>query len=126
MEHTYKMEKNAFSLLDNYFYSFDETNKDGEIIQCEITKITNDGRKSNLINIWYEKGWIKKPLNDYWSIEVYATDKKGFCWGRYNPQILPGTTKLNFKWILEATEENKAKILEEIERRAFKGGKKNV
>lgn len=52
MKHTYKVEKDAFSLLDNYFYSFDETNKDGEIIQCEITKITNDGRKAYDKIIW--------------------------------------------------------------------------
>lgn len=123
MKHTYKVEKNAFSLLDNYFYSFDEANEKGELIQFEITKITNDGRKSNLINTWYKKGWINAPLKNYWSVQTYITDKKGNCLERYNPQILPGTTKLNFKWILEATEENKEKILEEIERRAFKGGK---
>lgn len=122
MKHTYKMEKDAFSLLDNYFYSFDEANEKGELIQFEITKITNDGSKYNLINIWYKKGLIKKPLKDYWSVQTYVTDKKGNCLERYNPQILPGTTKLNFKWILEATEENKQEIIEEIERRAYQYG----
>lgn len=56
MKHTYKVEKDAFSLLDNYFYSFDEANEKGELIQFEITKITSNGRKNNLINTWYKKG----------------------------------------------------------------------
>ena len=94
------------------------------MIQAELMKIENDGSKSNLINTWYNKGWIKKPLKDYWSIEVYATDNEGLCWGRYNPQILPGGTKINFDYIMEATDKNKEYLLREIEKRAFKGGKK--
>lgn len=121
MEHTYNVER-LVANATRLFYTFDEKNEKGELIQFELMKMENDGSKYNLINVWHKKGWIK-PLNDYWSVQTYVTDKKGNCLERYNPQILPCGTKLNFKWILEATEENKEKILEEIERRAFKGGK---
>ena len=50
---------------------------------------------------------------------VYAYDKEGNCYGRYNPQILPHGTKINFDWILEATEENKERILNEIIKRTY-------
>lgn len=122
MKHTYKVEKNAFSIMDNYFYSFDKPNEKGEIIQCELTREENDGSKHNLLNVWYKKGLIKEPLKSYWSVKTYVVDKKGNCWGKYNPQILPGNSKISFKWVLEATEENKQKILEEIELMAYQYG----
>ena len=53
------------------------------------------------------------------SISVYVTDKDGNCYGRYNPHELPKSHKINFDWVLEGTEENRIKILEEIEILAF-------
>lgn len=69
-----------------------------------------------------KKGFIKERLKSYWHVTVYAYDKKGACCGRYNPQILPGGIKINFDWVLEATEENKERILNEIIKRAYAGG----
>lgn len=83
------------------FYRFNDRNSKGERIEVEFVKVEND-YKEHLINVWY---------------------KKGACWGRYNPQILPGGTKINFDWVLEATEENKERILHEIIKRAYGGTK---
>lgn len=93
------------------FYHFNDRNSKGERIEVEFTKIEND--------YWYKKGFIKEPLENYWNVMVYAYDKEGNCYGRYNPQILPHGTKINFDWILEATEENKDLILHEIIKRTY-------
>ena len=45
-------------------------------------------------------------------------DKEGNCCVKYNPQISSGT-KINFDWILEATKENKERILNEIIKRTY-------
>lgn len=88
------------------------------MIEIEFVKIEND-YKGHFINLWYKKGFIKEPLENYWNVIVYAYDKEGNCYGRYNPQILPHGTKINFDWILEATEENKKRILHEIIKRTY-------
>ena len=49
-------------------------------------------------------------------LKTYATDNHLNTYGRYNPQ-LDGFT-INPAWKLDATEENKELILNEIERRA--------
>lgn len=97
------------------FYHFNDRNSKGERIEVEFTKIY----KGHFINLWYKKGFIKEPLENYWNIMVYVYDKEGNCYGRYNPQILPHGTKINFDWILETTEENKKRILHEIIKRTY-------
>lgn len=106
------------------FCCFNDRNSKGERIEVEFVKVEND-YKEHLINVWYKKGFIKERLKSYWHVTVYAYDEKGACWGRYNPQILPGGTKINFDWVLEATEENKESILHEIIKRAYAGGTKH-
>lgn len=100
------------------FYHFNDRNSKGERIEVEFTKVEND-YKGHFINLWYKKGFIKEPLENYWNVMVYAYDKEGNCYGRYNPQVLPHGTKINFDWILEATEENKKRILHEIIKRTY-------
>lgn len=95
-------------------YHFNDRNSKGERIEVEFTKI-----EGHFINLWYKKGFIKEPLENYWNIMVYVYDKEGNCYGRYNPQILPHGTKINFDWVLEATEENKDLILHEIIKRTY-------
>lgn len=99
-------------------YCFNDKNPKGERIEVEFVKIENDN-KGHLINLWYKKGFIKEQLENYWNVTVYAYDKEGNCCGKYNPQILPHGTKINFDWILEATEENKDLILHEIIKRTY-------
>lgn len=100
------------------FYCFNDRNSKDERIQVEFVKIEND-HKGHFINIWYERGLIKEKFKNYWNVIVYSYDKEGNCYGRYNPQILPHGTKINFDWVLEATEENKECILHEIIKRAY-------
>ena len=99
------------------FYHFNDRNSKGERVEIEFTKVENDNNR-HLINIWYEKGFIKEQLESYWQVTVYAYDKEGNCYGKYNPQILYGT-KINFDWILKATKENKERILNEIIKRTY-------
>lgn len=107
------------------FYCFNDRNYKCERIEIEFEEVEND-HKGHLLNVWYEKGLIKEQLKNYWIVTVYAYDKEGACWGRYNPQILQGGTKINFEWVLEATEENKERILHEVIKRAYDGKIENI
>lgn len=98
------------------FYYFNDRNHKDEKIEVEFVKIENN---HNLINIWYKKCFIKEQLESYWHVTVYVYDKEGNCYGKYNPQILPHGTGINFDWILEATKENKERILNEIIKRTY-------
>ena len=56
----------------------------------------------------------------YRELNIFEGENKdGNCYGRYNPQELPKSHKINFDWVLYGSEENRIKILEEIERLAF-------
>ena len=96
---------------------FEGENKNGERIDVELSRIRAES--SSIMDNWVKNGYIPKALPTWWSIDVYVTDKDGNCYGRYNPQELPKSHKINFDWVLAGTEENRIKILEEIERLAF-------
>ena len=66
--------------------------------------------------MWKRKGFIDKEPETWWGVQTYVTDRQGRCSGKYNPTTKDG--KLNFEWLLEATEENRQKIIDEIYRRA--------
>ena len=68
------------------FYHFNDRNSKSERIEVEFTKIENV-YKGHFINLWYKKGFIKEPLENYWNVIVYAYDKEGNCDGRYKPQV---------------------------------------
>lgn len=112
--HEYTIEKMTKT---REFYHFNDRNSKGERIEIEFTKIENDHKK-HLINMWYKNGFIKEKLKSYWHVAVYVYDKEGNCCGKYNPQISSGT-KINFDWIIEATKENKERILNEIIKRTY-------
>ena len=107
-------EKHSFE--NHLWYSF--MNTIGENVVIEITKTTHGLKsKRDLMRIWHKHGWMSERLSTHWSVNVYVTDIVGDCWGRYNPQVTKDH-KINFDWILEATEENKIKILNEVYRLA--------
>ena len=111
------------------FYTFDRPCDLGGALIVELTRCFPD----SLMHLWRMHGYIDHDLDDYWFVKTYAYDAEGCCFGRYNPQlrmevqynkydpdkatVLP---KMNFEWVLAATEENKIRILEEICRRAYK------
>ena len=81
--------------------------------------------------LWKKHKFIDQILKSWWSVDVCVTDSEGYSWIRYNPQIKPyqeidskgnvvqNRNVINFEWMLEATEENRDKIIAEIEKRAF-------
>lgn len=96
-------------------YTFHELNKKGEKI---IVELGNCDGNSSIAKIWKNKKWIDKNLTSWINIEVYATDKKGQCLSKYNPQLTK-EHEINFKWILEDTKSNRCRILTEITKLAF-------
>lgn len=101
-------------------YSFKKNCKSGGKLIVDVCKCEPDNTHANsLPNLWKNHGYMDHVLPNYWSLDVFAYDKKGNCWGRYNPQIIPKTNKINFDWMMEATEENLNKLLEEVCRLAF-------
>ena len=101
------------------FIQFTEPNDKGETIAADLVKVVFDlSDPRALPNLWKKAGYINEPLADYWSVETYATDADGNCYGRYNPQTIPGENKINFAWILAATKENFDKIINEVYRLA--------
>lgn len=106
-----------------WYVTFEERNAKDEEILVEFSRCTNPGGKNSLPYLWKKNGFINRILENWWGVQVYVTDSDGKCRGAYDP-----TSKLsedgkrmviNFGWMLEATEENAKKILEEIERQAF-------
>ena len=117
-------------IAESYLITFNEKNKRNELIQVEMNKHEVTDSKYELMYLWVKNGYLQSPLESYWNVKVYATDDKDNCREKYNPCIkreigrdAKGNITLNhfvvnFDWLLEATEENKQKILREINRRA--------
>ena len=106
------------------FYDFEERNKKGEKITVEISKtFVDDLSKSSLPYLWLKKGYTKKLFTNYLVCEVYAEDKKGNCYDRYNPTTKLSDDKkrmvIDFEWMLEVSDENIKKILDKVYQLAF-------
>lgn len=106
-----------------WYVEFKERNQLGEKILVEFSYCENSGSAHSLPNMWYKNGHIDKVLDNYWGINVFATAENNLCRGRYNPQEKKSEDGkrlvIDFDWMLEATEENAAKLLKEVEKRAF-------
>ena len=117
----YKVEEMAKDT--RWFVTFEERNKKGEEIVIEFSRCTNPGGKNSLPYLWKKNGFINRILENWWSVQVYVTDKDDRCRGAYDPTgKLSDDGKrivINFEWMLEATEENAKKLFEEIKKRAF-------
>ena len=111
-----------------YSYKFEGTNSLGETLEVDIAKCTDPGGKKSLPALWYKAGYASKRLLTWWSVTTYVTSPDGCCRRDYNPQtifkekmhnnrIIGCQPCINFEWLLEATEENKKKLLNEVERR---------
>ena len=100
-----------------WYVEFEDRNQLGEKILVEFSYCENSGSVHSLPNMWYKSGCIDRVLENYWSISTFVTDPSGMCRGKYNPQHKK--FKIDFEWMLEATEENAVKLLKEIEKRAF-------
>lgn len=112
----------------NTLYTFTERNNKGERLQVELSECYPDNKsKYSLPNLWKKHGYTDRTLANYYSVRTYATDPEGVCRGLYNPQELKisivysgercAQKKINFSWMLEVTEQNRDKILQECFRR---------
>lgn len=94
------------------FYSFMEKNNKGELLTIEFTKCEDNDMKNSLSKLWHKKGYTDTILNSYWCVNTYVIDSEGSSYGRYNPTVKK--YEIDFDWTLEATEENKEILLNEI------------
>lgn len=102
-----------------YWGEFTQLNAKGERITFELTACSSDvNARYSLPNLWYRSGMIDRILPSYWAMTTYIEDENGSYRGKYNPQKNKGFT-IDFDWMFEATEENRDKLIEELERRAF-------
>lgn len=91
----------------------------GETLTFELIKCTPDNSfKTSLPNLWKKYGYTDKVLDTYYYIDTYVYDSKGNCTGKYNPQNkLSDDGKryiIDFKYMLEATDENKMILINEV------------
>lgn len=95
----------------------------GETVHVSLCKCIDDPKsKRSLPALWKKHGVTPKRLSTWWAVDCDVYQPDGSCWGRYNPQVIPGQSKINFKWMLPATQENAMLILAEVVRLA-NGGK---
>lgn len=100
---------------------YEGVNRKGERVSVWATRINVDYKgRASIAKAWLRAGFITEKIPSYWSIENFITLPNGDCYNRYNPQIRfeDGRHKINFDYILPATEENLAIILDEIITRA--------
>ena len=100
------------------FYHFNGKNRRGEELTVEICEVYPDNKdRRSLPNLWQKHGYTKKRLESYFCVTTWATNKRGYCYSKYNPQTEIGANKINFDWMLEVTEQNRERLLQEIYRR---------
>lgn len=98
-------------------YTFARSTAAGESLVVEFSRCESSNTCGDCARLWYKHGYTSRILPTYWVVSTYATDAYNNCRGRYNPTI-GADCKLDFAWVLEATEENRVKLLNEIMRRA--------
>lgn len=113
---------NLFASVDSLpaartVYTFARPTAAGESLVVEFSRCESSDTCGDCARLWYKHGYTSRILPTYWAVSTYATDADNNCWGRYNPTI-GADGKLDFAWVLEATEENRVKLLNEIMRRA--------
>lgn len=118
----YRVEKNTDR---SSFYYFKEPNQIGETLVIEFYKNEMGRDKHSLPHIWFKEGLTDHLMECFWSVITYVHTEEGECLGIYNPQVTVKETlsghgysqTLDFTWILDATEENRQKIIDEVWKR---------
>lgn len=117
----------------------------GQNLTVELGRIETPEKltKSDLMYMWVKNKRLPAPLPTWWDVKVYAYDSEGYCYHWFNPQVkeiteqhtetvypafnwqkpekVTKTTRrcvINFNWVIEATEQNAKKILDEVEKMA--------
>lgn len=106
-----------------YRYTYKNKNKSGESLMVEFSLINCDGEE--LPKLWKKHKYTDKLYKSYISVSSYVTDADGIEKEKYNPTIKLSDDKkryvINFDWLLEISEENKQKLLNEIYNNFIKG-----
>lgn len=103
----------------------------GDLV-VEVSTITHQHTSGSLMKLWVDNKYLPKFIEKTLCVRVYFEDENGNCIEKFNPQVkiviekykvskdtYKNTVKsmIEFEWVLEATEENEQKLLNEIERR---------
>lgn len=96
---------------------FAQPSAEGEKIRVTLSRGTDTDAKNSLPALWVKHGFTSHRLADWWNVEVVVIAPDGTERRRYNPQTTKAH-KIDFAWMLPATEENAQRIYEEIARRA--------
>lgn len=99
-------------------YTFAPRTAAGETLVVDFTRCESSNSAGDLARLWHKNGYTSRVLPTHWAVSTYVTDTDGHCWGRYNPTVKPCTHKLDFEWVLEATDDNRVALLNEIMRLA--------
>lgn len=105
----------------NFYFTFKDKNAKNEDVKVELSICENPGGKNSLPEIWKKKGYTNKVLQSWWGVTVYVTDSENNCRGDYNPQSKWDGKRniIDFDFMLDATQENADRIINEIRKRAF-------
>ena len=99
-------------------YAFAPRTAAGETLVVDFTRCESTNSAGDPAHLWHKNGYTARVMPTHWAVSTYATDANGQCWGRYNPTVKPNTHKLDFDWVLEATNDNRVALLNEIMRLA--------
>ena len=107
-------------------YECDELNARGERL---VVELSDCGWVGNMTREWFRRGRTDHLLEHYWGFNTYVYDKRGNCFGRYNPTEMTYRGKpdaegnvsvrpvIDFDWKLDATRENALALFAEAYRR---------
>jgi hypothetical protein len=99
------------------WYEVNERNGKGERMVFSLVHCDNPGGNNSLPYLWKKEGYIDRILETYVCIETSVYDTEDVCRIDYNPQIEWDENKkrnvINFDWMLEDTEENRQKLIDE-------------
>lgn len=115
-ENLYTVEQMADT---RWFLRFKEKNTIGESLLIELCLCQDDPNwKNSNPKVWYKNGYTDRVLELYWHVDPEVRDSEGRGWRKYDIQRkLSDDGKrmvINFDWMLEATEENKEILINEI------------
>jgi hypothetical protein len=112
------MKKATYREKGNGFYEVNERNDKGERLVFSIDGCTNPGGKNSLPYLWYKAGYTSKILETYLVLDTYVHDTEGACFRAYDPTVKVSDDGkrlvINFDWMLEDTEENRQKLINEM------------
>lgn len=108
-----------YEIMDNNVIKVIGCNAKKETMEITLSSTVTDNPKDkkDMHYLWYKHGFTDRIMKSHINCHTYVRDSEGVCFGIYNPQSKPSDDKkrsvTNFDWILEDTEENRKKIIEE-------------